>query len=339
MQTQTFIRKPFDVNAVQVTLENAAEVAKWCKGKLGEADYKLMGQTVRLACVLVPGNGPKKGKMIEALVGSWVVEHNNNFRVYRANQFEQDFIQRSEPAPFFKPGDLVQDRDEYDGVWQGEVKLVDQVLVEYPMKGNMLHDRSELIHISEYSDRMKEKFRVAAENSERNEALEKINAMRAAAQEAGIDFGVDADGNVENLQGKVVETFEGPKVSEINGIRTGMNVEVTHKDNEFLGRRGLVIGLGKDTPRLLVALEGDDEIPPAVPFQYDEVRVIVPQLEAGEMIETLIEHEFDGVIIPSGTNGRVVETHEQDGPSDHNVHVMFADGHYQWFPAQVLHKI
>src|SRR5687768_5224698 len=104
MKTQTFIRKPFNVNAVQVTPKNAAEIAEWCKGEVGQADYRVMGQKVKLICVLVPGNGPKKGQKVEALIGSWVVEHNQNFRVYRDQQLNEQFVQRVEdtdPSQYF----------------------------------------------------------------------------------------------------------------------------------------------------------------------------------------------------------------------------------------------
>lgn len=109
MQIQKFARKPFEVNAVQVTPENAASIAMWCKGELGSADYKLMGVKTQLACVMVPGTGQKKGEMIPALIGSWVVEHNNSFRVFRQKQFDEMFEELVSTAPVLDNAQLTID--------------------------------------------------------------------------------------------------------------------------------------------------------------------------------------------------------------------------------------
>src|SRR5688500_5754916 len=211
MKTEKFLRRPFEVNAVQVTPQNAAEIAEWCGGTVGEADYKLAGFVCKMGTVLVPGNGPNKGRNIEARIGSYVLELDGKFRVLRKQQFHEMFS----PAmgllrESLKPGDFVQDKDEHDGVWQGEVVYVDQVLVTYPFKGNVLHEANQLIKIDAYSEQTEKNWLLSAEADKGvpyNEALAKINAMRAAAQDAIGDGEIDPP-----AQGELDD------VTEVNGM-------------------------------------------------------------------------------------------------------------------------
>lgn len=339
MQTETFTRKPFDVNAVQVTPTNAEEVAAWCGGKIGTSNYRLAGFTTKLNIVLVPGNGPNKGQMVEARIGSWVVEHLGNFRVYRKNQFRDTFVSKNEQAYLkfndLKPGDLVRDLD-VNEFREGEVVFVDQILVDFGMLGNVLFGREQLLPIPDYSPRTKARLNEESERRELgNEALSKINAMRAAA-EAGVQM---ADGStnyaVVDDQGSDLQ-----EVSEINGIRKGMRIEVILEANLYSGEQGQVVGLGYDGVRVLVLLDENSsrDLTQPVPFTHDEIKVIVPELESGDMIETLIEHQFDGVTVPPGTNGRVavVDTEFADGSP--GVEIMFASGHYHTFRPAHLKK-
>lgn len=91
MQTTEFTRKPFHVEAVEITLQNAEDVAEWCKGVVEEIPYKLIGMTTDLPCVKVPGSGVQKGKLITALLGYWVVKHKESFRVYKPSVFKGTF--------------------------------------------------------------------------------------------------------------------------------------------------------------------------------------------------------------------------------------------------------
>jgi hypothetical protein len=307
MQIESFTRRPFDVNAVQVTPQNAAEIAEWCGGKVGSSNYKLAGFETKLDTVLVPGNGPNKGKEVEARIGSWVVEHQGNFRVYRKKQFTESFVSKLEKycaddvrateAVFqarqesflkfsdLKPGDLVRDLD-VNEFREGEVKLVDQILVDFGMLGNVLYGREELQPISEYSERTK--ARLAEETARREldagtEALDKINALRAQAE-------ADAAAGVVSTNGSsyLGDDLE-PKapVTEISGIMCGMTVEVTHEANEFFGKKAFVVGLGQDGVRILAAVESGDEMPQAVPFQVDELKIVIPELEQNDTVQIL----------------------------------------------------
>lgn len=291
MQTETFTRRPFDVEVKQVTPQNAEEIAQWCGGRVEETDYKLAGHKVKLNIVMVPGNGPNEGKAIAARIGWWVVELNGKFRVYRNREFQQDFVKK-EPTVAFKEGELVQELDESEGkVWQGEVQLVDQVLVSYPFRGNVLHDPQELKRINDYSEHMKKKWLLSAEADKGvpyNEALDKINALRAAAEES-IRNGVSTD---EKPTSQIREDLEVP-VTEINGIKTGYKVRIKLEANAYFGQTGTVMGLGKDRVRVLVAMDDDNEIPEPVAFQADELEIVpldeqIPHLERTPAVDRLM---------------------------------------------------
>lgn len=338
METQIFIRKPFDVNAVQVTPDNAAEIAEWCKGQLGQADYKLMGQTVKLVAVQVPGNGPKKGKMVDALIGSWVVEHNNNFRVYRDQQFQETFIARvalDDPSQHFHIDDLVQERDESDGkVWQGRVIRADQVIVEYPFRGIISHDREELVRITKYSEETEKKWLLAAEADKGvpyNEAEEKINALRAAAEHAVLN------GEIMVLPDEA-PTIPVP-VEEINGFRKGMRFIVTLEENLYSGQKGVVVGLGYDGVRILGVMDGGhDDIAP-IPFTSDEITWIIPVLHENDMVELSTDFLVDDLQLPVGTTARVTRVDVDLAGGTDGTEVQFADGRYHTFDSRFLKKI
>lgn len=96
-------RKPFPVIAVQVTMDNLEQTAKWCKGTVGKDIVKMMGSSVELPCVIVPGNGPSKGQGTSAIVGMYVVEHRGAFRAYRADQYASTFDVQPKPLDIPQP--------------------------------------------------------------------------------------------------------------------------------------------------------------------------------------------------------------------------------------------
>lgn len=93
MQSQIakFSRRPFEVRAVQVTFNNAAEVAKWAKGRVVETPLRLMNTDARIPSVEIDGEGKSHGQVFTALVGDWIVKMRNTFRVYKHKVFINTF--------------------------------------------------------------------------------------------------------------------------------------------------------------------------------------------------------------------------------------------------------
>lgn len=101
MQTQKFQRKPFLVDCVQVTEENMAEVAEWCKGTVTSTDsaiaekFKKKVQT----WIQVETQQPMNDRQKQAFVGDWILYANHGFKIYTPNAFERTF------EPVFKEGE------------------------------------------------------------------------------------------------------------------------------------------------------------------------------------------------------------------------------------------
>jgi hypothetical protein len=106
MELKSYDRKPFSVTAVQVTLQNVDEVAKWCKGEVVMVPTKFAGTVADLPTVKLPGN-TNKGMAYTATLGCYVVELRGSFRVYKEASFLDTFVEKVEehetPAPIYVP--------------------------------------------------------------------------------------------------------------------------------------------------------------------------------------------------------------------------------------------
>lgn len=91
MNIETYDRKPFSVNAVQVTFENVYEVAEWCKGSVVGQNTKMLGVETQVPSIRLSGQGDDRGKAYTASLGCYVVELKGSFRVYKPAQFDSSF--------------------------------------------------------------------------------------------------------------------------------------------------------------------------------------------------------------------------------------------------------
>lgn len=83
IETAKYARKPFDVDAVQVTAENMDAVAKWCQGEVQtDGDQKFI--KVRVARVL-------NERQTKAYVGDWVLYAGAGYKVYTEKAFKKSF--------------------------------------------------------------------------------------------------------------------------------------------------------------------------------------------------------------------------------------------------------
>lgn len=89
VKTAKFVRKPFEVEAIQVTAENIEEVAVWCNGsveRLGEE-----GKDDRYIHVRV--HYPISPRQTKAFIGDWVLYSKNGFKCYNPKAFSNNFVQ------------------------------------------------------------------------------------------------------------------------------------------------------------------------------------------------------------------------------------------------------
>lgn len=89
LSLETFVRKPFEVEAVQVSLDNIETIAQWCEGTLHDK-----GATPRFPAtryIRVPVKRPQSHRQTLAYPGDWVLYNGKGFKVYTNEAFEKSF--------------------------------------------------------------------------------------------------------------------------------------------------------------------------------------------------------------------------------------------------------
>lgn len=89
MQTTKFTRRPFDVDAVQVTADNIDEVAKWCQGDVNTDTEGNQYVKVRVLRVL-------NERQTQAYVTDWVLYAGTGYKVYTDKAFKKSFDEKAE---------------------------------------------------------------------------------------------------------------------------------------------------------------------------------------------------------------------------------------------------
>lgn len=84
IQTERFARKPFYVDAVQVSEENMQAVAKWCEGTIEGTDA---GENY----IRVKTHRPLNERQSKAFVGDWILFANQGFKIYTPKAFNHSF--------------------------------------------------------------------------------------------------------------------------------------------------------------------------------------------------------------------------------------------------------
>lgn len=102
LKIEKYSRKPFDVEAVKVTIENIDEVAEWCKGRVTGPTrveptdvepytHTVVDPTPSKAFIEVPVKWAFSEDQKQAKIGTWVVFANNGFKVYSDRAFTKSF--------------------------------------------------------------------------------------------------------------------------------------------------------------------------------------------------------------------------------------------------------
>ncbi len=91
MKTEQYIRKPFEVDAIQVTEENWEEVANWCMGEMRTKSGPDRGLT---KYIKVRVHRPLNARQTEAYVGDWILYANKGYKVYTEKAFNESFVQK-----------------------------------------------------------------------------------------------------------------------------------------------------------------------------------------------------------------------------------------------------
>lgn len=97
VETVKFIRKSFPVDAVQVTLENMKDIARWCAGTImhdGDKEGHLSRDYIKVRVAY-----PINEKQTQAYLGDWVLKSGKSFKVYTNAAFEKNFIREQNVLP------------------------------------------------------------------------------------------------------------------------------------------------------------------------------------------------------------------------------------------------
>lgn len=92
METVKYVRKPFEVEAVQVTTDNIDEVAAWCNGEVKEEENTSKYIKVAVARVL-------NERQTKAFVGDWVLYAGTGYKIYTAKAFAKHFDRSETQIP------------------------------------------------------------------------------------------------------------------------------------------------------------------------------------------------------------------------------------------------
>ena len=103
VQTESYTRKPFPVDAVQVSEDNIQAVATWCGGEIrystktvmdADLPYEEAKKTetkVKIPYVKVGVHHPLNERQTKAYAGDWVLKSDSGFKVYTERAFEKSF--------------------------------------------------------------------------------------------------------------------------------------------------------------------------------------------------------------------------------------------------------
>src|SRR5436190_12504897 len=108
-----YVRKPLYVDAIQVTPENFADVARQCEGSIGDKENDPNGkQTLPVDIIeeinpskhyiLVRVHNPQSQRQTKAMLGDWILKTERGYKIYTDRAFKDNF----DLAPLGDPQEL-----------------------------------------------------------------------------------------------------------------------------------------------------------------------------------------------------------------------------------------
>lgn len=93
--TEKYVRKPLFVDAVQVSEENFADVARWCFGEIHNIDESTVDTSADVEpskqYIHVRVHNPKNPRQTKAFVGDWILYTERGYKVYTTKAFQANF--------------------------------------------------------------------------------------------------------------------------------------------------------------------------------------------------------------------------------------------------------
>ena len=89
IKTERFARRPFFIDAVQVTAENMHDVAKWCDGEVRTTVRTPDGPDESYVKVRV--HRPLNDRQTQAFISDWLLYAGSGYKVYTIKAFTKNF--------------------------------------------------------------------------------------------------------------------------------------------------------------------------------------------------------------------------------------------------------
>ena len=93
---ETYSRKTFDVEGIQVTAENIDAVASWCNGKV--LAHKATEEKPSQEYISVPVKRALNDRQTQAHIGDWVLKARTGFKVYTDKAMKGCFERKRQPS-------------------------------------------------------------------------------------------------------------------------------------------------------------------------------------------------------------------------------------------------
>jgi hypothetical protein len=112
LEVKKYVRKPFEVEAIQVTRENFDQVAQWCKGNK---------QTLNdgTPYIKVKVFKPMGDRQTEAHIGDWILFMNGGYKVYLDQSFTRTFEEVNNGGTF---NNILENAQDVPESWTEDVK-------------------------------------------------------------------------------------------------------------------------------------------------------------------------------------------------------------------------
>jgi len=102
VETVRYVRKPLYVEAIQVTPENFADVARYCEGTIGDKrndpnakQTKSIDEVSEIDpskhYIYVQVNNPQNHRQTKAMLGDWVLKAEQGYKIYTDRAFKDNF--------------------------------------------------------------------------------------------------------------------------------------------------------------------------------------------------------------------------------------------------------
>lgn len=96
ISTKVYVRKPLEVEAVQVTMENFEELALWCQGTIRNNDGTPHNGRIepRKQHIHVRVHNPRSGRQTKAFLDDWILYTEMGYKIYNTKAFLGSFDEK-----------------------------------------------------------------------------------------------------------------------------------------------------------------------------------------------------------------------------------------------------